>query len=190
MVKLFSIAETVWRQIHPQPGDETSVLLAEVIASAKVEYAGVIAINAYQLRAENEFEVPSEIIGVKKIDIQDNVADLSNLKIVRGLPNDLWFISLTGEKCGYVKTTASGHLLSNPQDIQPKKFVYAVGERLIFPDGTQDKNATLVYADAGTDFNDIPIPENLGMLVRQRLEQIYLGKVGREDLTNNSSSDV
>lgn len=190
MASLYSIAELVWRQIHPRPGDETAVMKEEVIASAKIEYAGIMAIAAYQKRAVEEFEVPSEIVDFAtiKVDTEKGEADISDLQIIRGLPNDLWWIALTG-KCQYVKTTAASvHLFDS--DNTGKVRVYATKNKLIFPEGVKETELNFVFAGSGQLDDYFEMSEELGYMVRDRLEKIYLGKVGKEDLTNNAASDV
>ena len=190
MASLYSIAELVWRQIHPRPGDETGVLKQEVIASAKVEYGGIIAVAAYQKRSVEEFEVPSEIVDFADIDVdvKTGTADISGLKIIRALPNDLWWIALTG-KCHYVKTNAASVHLFAP-DNTGKVRVYATKNKLIFPEGVSESKLSFVFAGTGQVDDYIEMPDEFGSMLRDRLEKIYLGKIGKEDLTNNAASDV
>lgn len=190
MANLYSISELVWRQISPRPGDETSVLKGEVIASAKVEYGGIIAVLAYQKRAVEEFEVPSEIVNTKTlvVDKESGTADISSFKIVRALPNDLWFISLTG-KCLYVKTTAASVQLFSSVNTG-KVRVFVTENQLVFPEGCTEDKLYFTFAGTGQLDNYHQIPDEIGSMLRDRLEKIYLGKVGKEDLTNNGANDV
>lgn len=191
-ITLNEIAENVWRQAFPRPGDETAVPKWVVLNTAKLEYAGIIAIDAMQKRMMSEFELPSEllqtaVLKVSKDDFEVK-ADISDLPIVRAIPNDMWWLDLRG-KCEYMKTTARDAMIYDAANT-PKIRAYPTRNSIVFPEGTPESEVRLYFAGFGEVNTEMQINADLAAMVRQRLDQIYLGRPQKEDLTNNSANDV
>lgn len=201
MASLKSIAEQAWRQLFPNPSDETALTLEEVIETAKNEYAlqqyyflrqqriedWWFAMPSHLLSESEELEVVEGDVGIKEIDI-------SELKILRSMPNQTWLQNVGGItcECKYIKSTVNQTQLLCGDDSLPElsKTFYILGKKIRFPEGTHAKKLRIIYTNDGTDLNDDQeIDDAIGALVRVRLIEIYGGKVGKEDESNNSNSN-
>ncbi len=195
MANLLSIAELAWRQLFPDPSDETKVKKEEFIATAKLEYAYQLWIKLMaDKREEGYFEVPSYLLSETELEVKDNVMDISSLKIMRGLPWETWLQNIGGIecKCKYVKSTLNLSQVLCDEDSLPDgdKTYYVVGKKIKFPKGVDQDKLPITYANSGENIDGyIEVEDSLGGIVRRTLVEIYGGKVGSDDDTNNSNPE-
>lgn len=195
MGSLQSYAELAWRQVYPNPNDETNITKAEFIETAKGEYAyGVWEQN----RVENQMgenNIPPTLLSEIELEVKDKVADISHVKAMRSLPNNTW-IQEIGEfeckGCKYLIMDLNKYKLLCDDDSRNEfeKIVIPVGKTLRFPNGTfeQDGKVPMIFANLGTDVDEeLEIDDALGSVVRRKLVDIYSRKAV-EDKTNNTNS--
>jgi hypothetical protein len=183
-----------WRQLFPNPNDETAISKEEFITTAKSEYALQIWIQAKQEKREEGFyNVPSNLLTEITLPVKDNFVDISGLDILRGLPSEIWLQNVggIGSKCVYVKSTVNTSQLLHDDDglADTDKTFLVIGKKIIFPRGVQGETIPIIYANSGGSVEgDIEIDDAIGGIIRTRLIEIYGGKIGVEDETNNSNS--
>lgn len=194
MANLKETAELAYRQLFPNPGDETALDKEDFVSTAKTEYAYQMLLMAWKSKAtEGEFIVPSYISREVEKDVVDNVMDISDLDILKSLPSEMWLQNIGGLNCGckYVKTTINlTQLLCDDNSLpDDTKTYYVIGKKIKFPQGAHAKKLTLIYANNGSDLDadEIVIDDAMAGIVRTRLIEIYGGKTGVEDRTNNSN---
>lgn len=194
MANLLSIAEQAWGQLFPRPGDETAVDKQDFVATAKSEYA-------YQLWRKikedkllyGECDIPSYLLSEKELEVKDNEMDISELKIMRSIDQELWLQSIGGINCEcvYVKSTLNNSKLlcdedSLPDDARP---FYPQGKKIKFPKGVHATPLSIIYANQGEEINEfIEIDDAIAAIIRRELINIYGGKIGEEDAKNDSVS--
>jgi hypothetical protein len=195
MAALKSICEVAYRQVFPNPSDEAAVTVEEFIETGRSEYAYQMLLMYWKERREEGFyDIPSNLLSSIKLDVKDNRADISQLGIFRGFPSDIWLQNVGGIgcKCKYVKTTVNMVQLTGDDDSLPDeaRTFLPLGQEIIFPQGVHENPITIVYTNMGENVDgDIEIDDTIAAIVRTRLNEIYLGKIPKEDVTNNSSSD-
>lgn len=186
MANLIETAELFWRQMFPEPNDETALKKYEIIATAKQIYAYSVWEQSMLLRSSSDFEIPSQLVERKKLPVKEGRVDISQLNIQKGFPFDSWAIHLKGG-CDFIKTTANSVNLIDPEDLSTKRYLIE-GDFLTFPDGIFDKEVTFLYAGMGDGIDgEIKISDEQGDIIRRRLIEIYIGRTGQEDLTSNSN---
>lgn len=192
---LRTIGELAYRQLFPNPGDETALEVEDFIETAKALYAAEIMLQIWRERREGgTWLLPSYLVKQADIGINDDVADLKDLKILKALPDEIWLVNIGGLtcKCKYVKSTLYQTELLCGDDSMPDdtKTYFVVGTRIHFPRGTHAKTLPIIYADNGSSIDEsIEVEEGIAGLVRVRLTELYTGKTGKEDTTNNSNSN-
>lgn len=191
---LLELAELVWRQAYPNPTDETPVSLEEVVATAKYEYMSTMWRLAKEERAqEGVFNVPSNLLATATLKVVNNEMDISQIRTLRSLPDDMWLQNIGGITCTcrYVKSSLNlSQLLCDDDSLGNARTYFAMENKIHFPQGTHKDELPIIYAKMSEDVDgDIEIADAVGSIIRQRLVEIYLGKVGPEDTTNNSSSN-
>lgn len=194
MANLLSIAELAWKQLFPGPSDEVKVKKEEFISTAKTEYAFQLWVTILaEKREEGQLEVPSYLLSEKEIDVVNNVMDLTGLKIMRSLPFDIWLQNAGGIcECRYVKTTFNlSQVLCDDDSLSDSdKIYYAVGKKIKFPRGVHKTPLSITYANNGEAIDgNIEVDDAIGGMVRRSLIELYGGKIGKEDKTNNSNSE-
>lgn len=191
---LFEISELVWRQVTAA-NDETKLLLEEVDAAARLEYAWQMLQMTWRNRAqEGEWIVPSYLSRETELTIKNNEADISELPILNSLPSEMYIQSVGGIcDCVYTKTTINNAQIFCDEDSLPEneKTYYLVGNKIKFPKGTHSDKLPLIYANDGSDLNtkEVSVDDAIGALVRQALLTSYLGRQIPEDASNNSNSN-
>lgn len=196
MTTLYSIAEQFWRQRFPNPSDETSVRLEEVIATAKSEYAYQLWVKAMaEKKANGIYEVPSYLLSEAEIDVVNREADLSHISPLKSLDNDEWIQSLGDLDCGctYVRTTPRLiRLLCDDNNLGSDTRRYVViGNKIKFIDGAHKAKLPIVYANSGEDIEEeMPIDDAMGGMLRRGLIEIYGGGIGLEDKVNDSNPNT
>lgn len=193
---LLSIAEQAWKQLFPKPSDETAISKAEFIATAKSEYAlQMWSFSKNEKNQEGVFNVPSVLLSEVELEVKDNVMDISGLEILRSLTNDSWVQNIGGLTCScpYVKTNVNqAQLLCGDDSLPDNARTYlVVGNQVRFPLGVHKTPLTIMYANRGEKVDGkIEIDDAIGGILRSRLIEIYGGKMGKEDDTNNSNPNT
>ena len=195
MASLLEIAEIVWLQIGGGT-DESSTELETVAASARLEYAWQMLQMAWRDKRENgEYIVPAYLSREKELKIVANEADISDLNILRAIPQEMWLQQISGlDGCIYTKTTINMAQLMDGDDAlgADAKTYMIIGNKIKFPKGTHADKLNLIYANDGSDLDadDVNVDDAIGALVKERLLASYLGKIVPEDKTNNSNSST
>lgn len=192
MANLLSIAEQAWNQLFPRPGDEEAVDKQDFVATAK----SVFAYELWRKIKEDKFlygecDIPSYLLSQAKLAVVDNEMDISGLKIMRSIDQELWLQDIGGVRCDclYVKSTLNNTKLLCDDDSLPDdaKTFYPFGQKIIFPKGVHDSPLEISYANQGEEINErIEIDDAIAGIVRVRLIEIYGGKVGQPDTANDS----
>lgn len=195
MATLKEIAEVAYRKIFPKPSDETPVSREEFLSTAKTEYAYHIWRTSKEMgRAEGMFDVPAHLLISKEFDVKDNKVDMSGVETLVSLDN--WIQNIGGVECScrYVKRTINQQQIFCDDDSldDHDRPYYLVGMVIYFPNGVHAEKIPITYARSigDIDADKVHVDDMVGSIVRNRLEEIYLGKVGTEDPTNNSTSII
>jgi len=195
MANLLEISELAWSQIFPHPTDETAVTKEEFITTAKIQYPLQMWVHARAERnEEGVFNVPSNIlVQSDPLPVNDNEIDISGLKIMKGLPNEVWLQNIGGLtcKCKYVKSTLNvSQIMCETEDGlgDDVKTYFVLGNKIIFPKGTHANALTIIYANNGIE-NDgkYEVDDVVGALIQQQLILIYTNKIGKEDKSNDGN---
>ena len=192
---LQAVAEIAWKQIFPNPGDETAITKEEFIETALLQYSWEVWRNAKEdKRSEGFYNVPSNLMSNKSLKVVDNKVDLTGLNILRALPNDTWLIKVGGflSKCNYIASTINTTQLLQDDDSLPDdaRTYLVVGNEILFPKGVHTNPIPVIYANngIGTDAEEVEVDDMLGAIVRTKLIDIY-GRKGTEDETNNNNAN-
>lgn len=196
MADLKEISELAWRQLFPNPGDESAITREEFIATAKSEYAFQTLLNYWNTKnLEGEYSVPSHLLEEKELEVVNDEIDISKLNVFKSLPFDVWLQNIGGINCSdckYVKSTVNhSQLLCDDDGLgDSDKTYYVLREKIKFPKGTHKSKLPVIYANMGENVNEeIVVDDAIGGIVRSKLIEIYGGKTGKEDKTNNSASE-
>lgn len=196
MANLKETAELAYRQLFPNPGDETALDREDFVSTAKTEYAYQMLLMAWRNKSvDGEFIVPSYISREVEKEVVNNEMDISDLEILKSLPSEMWLQNVGGINCGckYVKTTINlSQLLCDDDSMADDvKTYYVIGKKIKFPKGVHAKKLPIIYANNGSDLDadEIVVDDAMAGIVRTRLIEIYGGKTGAEDKTNNSNGN-
>jgi hypothetical protein len=196
MATLESTCELAWRQLFPNPNDETSIDREEFVETGRNEAAYQILLWAWKEKNETgEYNIPSYLLQEVELPIVDNKMDISNLKILRSLPQEIWVSNIGGIncQCKYVKSNVNqSQLLCDDDSMDDMvRTYYLLGKNIVFPQGVHKSPLTFIYANSGQQMNGLTeISDEIAAIVRTRLIEIYVGKIGKEDVTNNTSSET
>ena len=196
MANLKSVAELCWRQLFPNPDDEEATTLEEFVETAKTEYALQIWLKARNdKREDGSFDIPSNILVQTSLGIVNNQMDISSLNILRSIPEEKWLQNIGGFGCDceYVKSDINKTALLCDDDSldDAARTYYVVGNIITFPLGVSTTPLPITYATSGEDIDDyISIDDAIAGVIRTRLIDIYGGKIGQEDVTDNSNSNI
>lgn len=194
MANLFETAELAFRQIFPNPGDETGITREEFMSTAREIYSRSMWLQMkLDKREEGLWNVPSNLLTETKLEVVDDEIDLSKLKILRSLPNDLWLQNVGGLtcKCTYIGSNINLTQLLCDDEFQDDSYTYViVGKKIKFPKGTHDSHISIIYANNGSEVDEkrVEIDDAIAATVRDQLINLYLRK-GMEDVTNNTNSN-
>lgn len=196
MANLLSIAEETWRQLFPDPTPQTKVKREEMIATAKNEYAYQLWLKLMVDKREDGYiEAPSYLLTEKELDIEDDTMDLSSLKIMRGLPWEIWLQNVGGMncECKYVKSTVNlSQVLCDDDSLgDSDKTYYVLGKKIKFPRGVHKDKLSIIYANGGENIDgEIEVENTIGGIVRRTLLEIYAGRIGPADKTQNNNPET
>lgn len=195
MPSLQSIAEVAWRQVFPNPGDETDITKEEFIETARGQYAWEVwRIAKEEKRSEGLYNVPSNLMTSTSLDVKDNKIDLTGLNILRALPNDTWLVNVGGlvTKCKYIASTINTTQLLEDDDSLPEdsKTYLVVGNEIVFPKGVYSTPIPIIFANNGLSLNEeeVEVDDAIGAIIRTKLIDIY-SKKGAKDETNNNNAN-
>lgn len=187
------IGELAYRQFHGDGSDENSLEVEDFIETAKALYATEVMLQAFRERREDgSYNIPGYITKQVELDVKNKEVDISDLKIIRAVPNEMWLINIGGLtcECKYIKSNIVQRELMCGDDSLPddSKPYYILDKKIVFPEGTHANKLPIIYADNGSDLDDsLEVDDALAGIVRQRLNEVYGGKMGKEDKTNNSN---
>lgn len=195
MASLQAIAELAWRQIFPNPSDETSITKEEFIETAKVEYATKVwEFNRAERLSTGQDNIQPSLLSEATLTVVDKQADISELNALRSLPNNTWIQGL-GEigcaECEYVILDLNKYRLLCDDDSRDKskKPAIVLGKKIIFPEGAHKPEVSIIFANMGSELDgETEIDDAIGGLVRRALIDIY-GKRFPEDKSNNSNGN-
>lgn len=195
MANLKSVAEQAWNQLFPRPGDEEAVDREDFVATAKSEYFFQIWRKIKEDKVVYGYcDIPSYLLSEKEVEVKDGVMDISELKIMRSIDEELWLQNIGGIacECQYVKSTLNQSKLLCDDDSLPDdaKTYYPQGKKIIFPKGVHKSPLSITYANQGEEVDDmIEIDDAIAGIIRRELINIYGGKIGQEDKQNDSDSN-
>lgn len=194
MANLNEVCELAFNQAYPTPSDETAIQKEEFIRTGIGEYAYQMLLFYWnQKRMEGYVEVPSYLLTVVEKDVVNNEIDISDLSIMRSLPEDFWLqkVGPFDSSCRYVKSSLNlSELLLDDDSLGDDKTYYPLGNKIRLPKGAHSKTLQIIYASSGVDIDgNIEIDDGMAALIRQRLLEIYLGRTAPQDSTNNSNSN-
>lgn len=195
MANLLSIAEEAWSQIFPRPNDEEAVDREDFVATAKTQYAFELWKRIKEDKREyGTCDIPSYLLSEAELEVVDNEMDISSLSIMRSIDQELWLQDIGGVSCEclYVKSTLNQTKSLCDDDSLPDtaKTFYPLGKKIKFPRGTHKTPLKIVYANNGQEIDGmIEVDDAIGGIVRIRLIEIYGGKIGPEDPSNDSQSN-
>lgn len=193
MANLNEIGQLIFNALNPNPGDETAIQREEVITSCKVQYALAMWTMARNTKNQDgEFEVPSNILAQSEpLPVFDNEMDISELKVLRGLPSEMWLQrvgSLTCE-CDYIKTTVNkAQIFCDVEDglADTTKTYYVIGKKIYFPKGVHADKLPIIYAKDGEDIEGIfEVDDVVAAIIQQQVLGMYMNKTGQEDTNND-----
>lgn len=196
MQSIQEVANLSWLQLFPPGSDEATITLEEFIATAKSEFAYAQLLMAWKdKREDGYFQVPSYLsTETEPLPVVDNAIDISNLDILRSLPQEIWLQNVGGFncECAYVKSTINqSQLLCDDDSLGDQKSYFVIGNKIKFPKGTHENKLPIIYANNGANLDNLMmIDDAMGAIVRDKLSQIYGGKVPPADVTNNSNPSV
>jgi len=136
--------------------------------------------------------MPADLSTQAELPVVDNEMDISELDIMSRLPNDLWLQNIGGILCDctYVKSNINQTQLLKDDDSLPEAYkpYLIVGKKIIFPKGVHKTPLSIIYANSGNSIDDdIEVMPEIGAIVRTRLVEIYGGRIGGTDKTNNTN---
>lgn len=183
-----------WEQQFPLATDEVAISRESYIAVAKGEYAYQFLLWYWKEKGtEGVFNIPGNLSTESEpLPVVDNEMDISGLDILSRLPNDLWLqhIGHLTSDCTYIKSNINQTQLLKEDESLPDDYrtYLIIGKKIIFPKGVHTNPLTIIYANSGQNVDDnIEVDEAIGALVRQKLNDIYLGRTGQPDKTNNTN---
>lgn len=192
MSNLLEVAELAWRQLFPDPSDLPTITKGEFVASARHLFASeVLAKYFSERRSEGYSEVPSLLLHENDFNVVNNEVDLNSISALQGMPNDMWLQRISSPMgCRYIKSSLNlSQSIGDDDCIGTERTYYLVGKKVRFPQGA-DSTVNITYAGLGKKVDDsIEVDSDIAGTLRIRLIELYGGKSGKEDVTNNSNSN-
>lgn len=188
---LKEIAELTHRQLFPTANGRAAVTLPEFVRTAVVEYAYQSLLLAWKdKKEEGVYEVPSYLLKSVEKDVIGNAVDISDLDTFKSLPMEAWLQGVEGNGCRYIKTTYNNVKILADETSLPNgaKTFYAMENIIKFPKGAS-KTVVITYAGKGSAKGELDVDDAIAAVVRQRLVDIYGGKTGAKDETNNENTN-
>lgn len=195
MANLNSVAELSWLQLFPEGTSQSKVKKEQFIADAKTEYGYALWVKIMaDKREEGELNVPSWLLSETELEVANDEMDISGLKVMRGLPFEIWLSNIGGIKCEcrYIKTTMNmAQVLCDDDSLAAgDRLYYPSGKKIKFPKGVHKTPLPIIYANSGENIDgNIEVEDSLASVVRRSLIDLYGGKVDKKDVTNNSNPE-
>lgn len=191
MASLNELVQTVYDIVNPLPRAKNSIDIEDYKSAARLEYAAAMWIYRQEQRnLDGQFQMPSDLLTDTELNVVNDEADISGLKFLSALPDDLWIQNLGGIncECKYVKTNINlAQVLCDDESLGSDRRYYVSGKKIKFPDGTHANKIPITYANNGNDVDDdVEVNEYIGSKVRDKLLAVY-GKKLPVDVTNNSN---
>lgn len=190
-MNLKEVAELSWQKIYPA-GSKAPIPKESFIRTAYEEFAYQSLLMAWKEKSDDYYEVPYYLLTEVEKDIHNNEMDISDLKVFKSLPMQMWLQNIGGMDCHckYVKSTLNlTQLLCDDDSLDDEtKTYYAIGKKIVFPKGTHAETLKITYANMGNTLDgSVEVDEAISSLIRDKLDAIYLGKVPPFDTTNNQN---
>lgn len=196
LTKLKSIAEIVYRRVNPNGGNEVGNYLGEYLATAKLRYATIL----WKLARENkamggENEIPNELLRTAELEVENNEADIKNIKAYKGFNSISWLqhVGQFGCDSGCTYTVMDFNkyrlLCSDVSRNLKDKSAVPFGNSIMFFDGLHknDTKINIIYAGDGSDIdNEFLVDDSIGGMILDELLKFYGEKV-EENKSNNSN---
>lgn len=192
MANLNEVAELACRSIFPNP---TSAQLVVFQRTALYEYSAAVWIYSKEMELiEGFFNLPSELLTEKEMEVKNNEIDLSELNYLNALSNDHWLMDVGGLNCDcrYVKSTLNQEKkLCDDDSIGDAKTYYVVGKKIKFPKGTHKNKIWITYANTGDglDAAHVEVNDYIASKVREKLHQLYGNRYPEDKTINNSTNN-
>ena len=199
MATIQSVAELAYRQVFPNPQVTNDITIEEFIESAKLLYTRHLwDINRINRQDEGFTSTNPNLLSFGTITIENNKADLAHLNAIDYFNGVAWIQQIGDimegcEACGYTLYDLPKYkALCNDDSVDKrKKPAVLVGKQMMFPKGSWKDSEPIIYVGSGDGLDDEVEVDNLAAsFVRQSLVELYLGKKGPEDTTNNNNSNV
>lgn len=195
-MNLYEIAQLSFDQIFPKSAGKAPVDLMEFQRTAINEFAYQSLLMAWKEKSdEGYFDIPSYLLTEVEKEVVDGEMDISDLKYFKSLPMQVWLVNIGGLNCHckYVKSDVNMTALLCEDDSldDAAKTYYPLGKKIVFPKGTHASPLKIIYANIGENLDGkLEVDEAIGALVRERLNNIYLGKLPPADVTNNNNPNT
>lgn len=182
------LAELSWQHIFPA-GSKAPIPKESFIRTAYAEFAMQSLLMAWKEKADDYYEIPYYLLTEVEKDVKNNEIDISDLKVFKSLPMQMWLQNIGGLDCHcqYIKSTLNlTQLLCEDDSLDDAaKTYYAIGKKIVFPKGTHADKLKITYANMGNTIDgSVEVDEAIASLVRDKLDAIYLGKIPPVDTTN------
>lgn len=193
MSNLLSIAQLNYDIVYPNATAQTSIKVEHFIEEAKSRYAWeMFRISHETKRSEGEWEIPSALLRNGTIEVINNEADVSSLKIFRSFEGDTWIQALGGfdSDCTYIRQSVNiSRMLLDDEYLGNSKPYTVIGNSIKFPKGAHNKSIPIIYASNGEDLQgDIEVDDAIGALVSEYIYKKFSGRLP-EDRSADSNTN-
>lgn len=187
MTDLRSVSEAIWRELNPYAGEGEVIILKEVVFEiVRNEYAYQMWAMAYAQMKDDGFSIPSAILKSSTVKVENNIADISELNILRALPNDRWAVSLKGA-CRYIRVDSRTADTIDADDLPHKRY-QIFGDKIKLDD-TSDKEVEFEYASAGNFNEGFMISDEMAGIVSDKIRGKFQPGKATPNLTENQSPE-
>lgn len=195
MRSIWTIAELVWRQLHPAGSDEAKNTLEEYVEAAKDEMAALVFQFYYQAREEGDFSIIEPFLFDRALAVEQSEEGpfVTLDRPVLDLPKDsgVWAVRLHPRGEPLTKTTRMTYDLFRDDPAERRPY-YRSGQRLYFPEGVEGVKkvyATVASSEAVED--SLEVPNHLAAAIAKALAERYGASLGVPvDETNNGNSNI
>lgn len=197
MADLLSICQVAYDEVYPNATAQTAIKVEHFIEAGKSKYAFELwRISKEEKRLEGEWDIPSALLREATIEVADNVADISNLKIFRSFEGDTWIQNIGDfnpeDGCNYIRQTVNvSRMLLDDEYLGNSKPYTVIGNSIKFPKGAHDKSIPIIYASNGEDLEDqILIDDAIGEIVGIYLVQRFSNKLPADKSADSNENTV
>ena len=194
MADLHTIAQVAYDQVFPNADDQTSIKVQHFIEVAKTRYAQELFILSKESkRIDGKWDIPESLLRETTLKIENNEADISDLKIFQSFEGHKW-VGMLGrfgnDDCKYIKQTINlANIIDSEEYCGNSKPYVIIGKKIKFPLGAHHDTESLIYASSGEDLDDsFEVDDAIGDRVGDYLFKRFSNKLP-EDRTDNSNSN-